>query len=443
MMDHRPKPPAAPVPDGRLTRLLQLGGLVSGVAGGMVAEGVRQLFRGALPDPRALLLTPANAARVAERLSHLRGAAMKAGQLLSMETGDVLPPEFSDNLARLRADARPMPLSQVARVLRHAWGEGWEKRFRRFSFTPIAAASIGQVHAAETRDGRHLAIKIQYPGVRRSIDSDVDNLAMLLRLSRLLPETLDLTPLLAEAKRQLHEEADYLCEARHLERYRALLADDPDFVLPSVNTELTTPEVLAMTYLPGEPIDRLASAARTVRDRAAARLMGLAFRELFGFGLVQTDPNFANYLYAPTTGQIGLLDFGAARAYPRERTDACRRLFAAALHLDPWGVAEAAREIGYLGEGDTPAQREAVVRLFLTGFEPARHVGAYDFGQSDLAVRLRDQALALSFDHGFWRAPPPDTAFLHRKLGGLFLLCARLRATIDVGALLEPHLEQA
>jgi hypothetical protein len=137
-----------------------------------------------------------------------------------------------------------------------------------------------------------------------------------------------------------------------------------------------------------------------------------------------------------------LLDFGATRAYPPARTEAYRRLFAAALRPDRRRVAEAAQDIGYLGEGDTPAQREALFRLFLTGFEPARHAGAYDFGQSDLAVRLRDQGLALSFDHGFWRAPPPDTAFLHRKLGGLFLLCARLRARVDVGALLAPHLEQ-
>jgi len=98
---------------------------------------------------------------------------MKLGQLLSMDAGDLLPPELAEILARLRAEATAMPMSQVVAVLGANWGEGWERRLQRFSFTPVAAASIGQVHLAQTRDGRDLAIKIQYPGVRRSIDSDV------------------------------------------------------------------------------------------------------------------------------------------------------------------------------------------------------------------------------------------------------------------------------
>ena len=200
------------VPRNRMSRFARLGGMAGGIAGGMIAEGLRQLSRGNLPSPADLVLTPANARRVAEQLASLRGAAMKLGQLLSMDSGALLPPELAQILARLRADARPMPMSQLVGALVRTWGSDWEKGFRRFSFTPLAAASIGQVHAAVTGDGRHLALKVQYPGIRESIDSDVDNVATLLRVTRLLPRELEISPLLEEAKRQLHEEADYFAE---------------------------------------------------------------------------------------------------------------------------------------------------------------------------------------------------------------------------------------
>jgi Predicted unusual protein kinase len=178
---------ATAVPDGRLSRLARLRSLATGVAGGMLAEGARQLAAGKRPKVSELVLTPANARRVADQLAQLRGAAMKVGQLMSMDAGNLLPPELAEILARLREDARTMPMSQVVQVLETHWGKGWEQGFERFSFTPCAAASIGQVHRARTRDGQELAIKLQYPGVRRSIDSDVDNVATLLRVSGLLP----------------------------------------------------------------------------------------------------------------------------------------------------------------------------------------------------------------------------------------------------------------
>src|SRR5690606_11507044 len=135
------------------------------------------------------------------------------GQLLSLESADVLPPELTEALAILRESADTMPPTQVRRVLGRAYGRGWEARFRHFEWEPVAAASIGQVHEAITVDGRRLALKIQYPGVARSIDSDVDNVATLLRLARLLPVELDVRGLVAEAKRQLRQEADYRIEA--------------------------------------------------------------------------------------------------------------------------------------------------------------------------------------------------------------------------------------
>ncbi len=228
------------VPRGRLSRLGQFGRLASGVAGGMVAEGARRLADGERPRMRDMLLTPGNVGKVAERLSHLRGAAMKLGQMISMDAGDMLPPELAEIMAQLRENADHMRPAQLNRVLSQQWGKDWRKRLRRFDAIPLAAASIGQVHRATTLDGRELAIKVQYPGVRESIDADVDNVATLLRVSGLLPRELDIGPLLADAKLQLAEEADYEREGAQMMLFAGLLADTPEVAVPELEPEFTT-----------------------------------------------------------------------------------------------------------------------------------------------------------------------------------------------------------
>lgn len=433
----KPDAAAFAVPAGRLSRLARLGALASGVAGGMLAEGARQLAQGRRPRVSDLLLTPANARRVAEQLAQLRGAAMKVGQLLSMDAGDLLPPELGEILARLRADARPMPMSQLVVVLNEHWGEGWDRHFTRFSFTPMAAASIGQVHAAEDRAGCRLAIKVQYPGVRQSIGSDVDNVASLLRLSGLLPKSLDIQPLLDEAKRQLHEEADYRIEAAHLTNFSNLLADRPEFLLPALRDELSNAHILSMTYVVGEPVESLAKAPQDERDRAVGLLFELLFRELFEFRLVQTDPNFANYRYDAASRRLILLDFGATRAYDEATVAAYRQLMQSAAVGDRAGINAAAQTIGYFQANIRDDHRQSVLDIFEVATEPLRHDGAYDFGRSDLAARIRDAGMVLGFDRDFWHTPPADALFLHRKLGGLYLLAAKLGARVDVAGLLR------
>ena len=431
---------ASSVPRSRVKRLAHLGGLAGRVAGGMLAEGLRQVAQGTMPRASELILTPANARRVADKLSELRGAAMKVGQLLSMDAGDILPAELTSILARLRADARPMPMSEVVMVMQQSFGEEWQNHFKRFSFTPMAAASIGQVHAAISQSGRQLALKIQYPGIRQSIDSDVDNVATLLNVSRLVPDGLDLQPLLQETKRQLHEEADYLLEAGHLQRFAAALKDTPECLGPGVDESLTRENSLAMDFLEGEPIESLTTANQATRDRVVGLLLELLFRELFEFGMIQTDPNFANFLYNPVTRQLGLLDFGATRRYPATVSEAYRGLLKSALCEDHDAMSESAQAIGYF-KGEIHAdQRAAVLELFVLATEPARTRGRFDFGASDLATRIRDAGMALSFDQGYWHTPPADAVYLHRKLGGLYLLAARLRAKIDVRAILVRYL---
>jgi aarF domain-containing kinase len=427
------------IPSGRLERLARIGWLAGEVTLGGLAEGARRLL-GADSEARNIFITRTNAQRLAKRLSSLRGAAMKLGQLLSLEGDDYLPPEITGALAILRSDAHAMPDVQLRRVLGRAYGKGWEQRFQHFGMEPIAAASIGQVHAAITTDGRELALKIQYPGVARSIDSDVDNLASVLRLSRLLPGQIDLSGVLVEAKRQLKQEADYRAEAGHLRRYAALLADDAAFVVPGVHDDLTTPHILAMDFIGGTPLDQVNECPQALRNRVGTHLYRLLFRELFEFRFIQSDPNFANFFLLPETEQVALLDLGAARDVPERLSVLYAQLFRTTIARDRDGLARTMEEIGFLNTAERHDHVEGLVDFFLIACEPFRHRGVYDFGNSDLPPRVRAAGVELTARRGFFRAPPPDTIFLHRKLAGTFLLCARLGARLDVRTVLGPFL---
>lgn len=411
--------------------------------GSALAGARRILAGGSASDALEAALSTGNARRLARRLAQMRGAAMKLGQLLSLEGPDLIPPEFAEALAVLRASADTMPASQVRRALGREYGRGWESKFLEFDFEPLAAASIGQVHAATTRDGRRIVLKIQYPGVARSIDSDVDNVATLLRVLRLLPGEIDLSGLIEEAKRQLHQEADYLAEAGSQTRYAGLVADEPGLRVPRVHPELTTRRILAMDRVDGQPIDAWADggAGQARRNRVAERLERLLFRELFEFRFMQTDPNFANYLVEPEADRIALLDFGSTRELGGELTERYRRICRAVIEGDREKVRQLAVEIGYLPEDEREDRAEGVVDLILLVCEPLRQRGRYDFAGSGLLARARTLGLELVLGRGFLHPPPPDTVFLHRKLVGSFLLCARLGARIPVRALIEPFLE--
>ena len=423
------------VPSGRLARLGALARMAGGVAGGMVAEGARRVADGQRPRVADMLLTPGNVARVADRLAEMRGAAMKLGQLVSMDAGDVLPPELSAILARLRDRAHHMPPAQLDGVLSREWGRDWRRRFAYFNAEPLAAASIGQVHRATTHDGRALAVKVQYPGVRESIDADIDNVAALLRVSGLLPADLDLQPLLAEAKRQLHEEADYRREGALMTRYAALLADDPAFVVPAFDAEMSTDRVLAMSFEEGAALETLVDAPQEERNRVARTLIGLVLRELFGFGLMQTDPNFANYRIR-ADGRIVLLDFGATRVVAAATAAGYRDVLDAALGGDRDGLRVAAVRAGFLGEAVLARHGAAIDRMLDVVLGEFGRSGVFDFGDRGFVALLREDATAIAGDRAAWHVPPAETLFVQRKISGTALLAARLRARVDVRALI-------
>jgi predicted unusual protein kinase regulating ubiquinone biosynthesis (AarF/ABC1/UbiB family) len=433
-----PQDHSRPIPTSRAGRLWRLSSLTGGIVAGSVAAGMRQVAQGTRPRLSDMVLTPANAQRVARDLGQMRGAAMKMGQLLSMDTGTLLPPEMTAILSALRADAPPMPPAQLRNVLTAEWGAEWHKRFRRFDVRPFAAASIGQVHRAQTLDGRDLAVKVQYPGIRASIDSDIANIAALTRVPGLLPAGMDLSPLWHEARRSLHHEANYQAEAQSLQRFGTYLATDPDFALPALHRDLTTANVLAMEYLQSDPLESLETAPQALRDHVAARLIDLVLRELFDLRHMQTDPNLANYRYDPARGRIVLLDFGAALPIARDLSDRFRALLR--VTLNGGDVAGAMQTLGYF-DANTRADHVAVIlQMFDMAMTPCRQDAPFDFGTSDLPERVRDAGLALGAERELTHIPPGETLFIHRKIGGIYLLAARLRARVALRPLLARYL---
>lgn len=333
-----------------------------------------------------------------------------------------------------------MPPKQLRTVLDAEWGAGWQRRFAGFEVRPIAAASIGQVHRARLPDGRPLAIKVQYPGVRRSIDSDVANLGAIIRMSGVVPKGVDLDPLLEAARGQLHEEADYRAEGARMTAYAEMLSGDPAFTVPGVHDELTTDNVLVMDYAESAPLESLESAPQETRDRVVTRLLGLTLRELFTFRVMQTDPNLANYRHDTETGQIVLLDFGAVREIPEWLSEGFRRILGAGRTGDRAALEAAALDLGYLPPDMGPAQRGELVDLMELSLEPLRRGGVFDFGASDMARRVTEAGEALSRRQEATHVPPVDALFVQRKMGGMYLMATRLKARVDLDALMEDAL---
>ena len=209
--------------------------------------------------------------------------------------------------------------------------------------------------------------------------------------------------------------------------------------LPTASAVLSTSGPLCSAAAAG---GLLVAAAADVRDTLAARMIDLCLREFLHWGIVQTDPNFSNFLYDVRSGTIGLLDFGALRVSEPGRNRSLARLLHAALEQDLSALVEAACEVGYLEPSDPFGYRMAVADLIQTAAEPAFGPGRYDFASSNLSQCLADKLLYLRSNHVFQRIPPADVIFLHRKLAGIFLLCARINARVDVRGIVLENLQQ-
>ncbi len=357
---------------------------------------------------------------------------MKVGQMLSLEGDNLLPAEFAKALEVLRSSAHQMPESQVVEVLTREYGPNFRERFAQIELAPMASASIGQVHRAVTREGHTVALKLQYPGVAESIDSDVDNLASLLALARMLPGEIDVSALVEEVKSELRQEVDYERELAQLTRYREAVRGVPGLRVPSPFPELSTKHVLATELIEAPALlDWAGSAPQELRNAAATRLIHLLVSELFSHGFMQTDPNPANYLYDPKTDSVVLLDFGATRDVSPPVQEVYRRLFRGIADRDASALRGVLGELGVAGEGQlAPEAHDLLIRAGLLAAEVVEG-GEYDFARSSLAERLRTIGEELSRYQRDLRPPPPAYLFFQRKLGGSFLLCRQLKARVD------------
>ena len=332
-----------------------------------------------------------------------------------------------------------MPSSQRDKVLVETLGEDWRDLFLQFEEKPFAAASIGQVHKATmASDGQAVAVKVQYPGVRNSIDSDLNNLSLLLTASRILPRGLFLDKTIANARTELAWECNYDREASACVRFAHLLEDEQQiFAVPRIYKEASGANVLTAQFMHGTGVTKFNDLSQTDRDWIGTQILRLCLRELMEWRFMQTDPNWTNFLYNRTTKRIELLDFGASRDFPREFTEPYVELLIAASRREHAACAALSRRLGYLTGGESAAMRDAHVDSVLTLAEPFAHAApaTYDFRDQTITDRVRANIGLMLRER---RAPPPEETYsLHRKLSGAFLLCARLGSRVRTREMFE------
>ncbi|KAI9687598.1 MAG: hypothetical protein M1822_002208 [Bathelium mastoideum] len=429
------------VPSTRFGRIWQYSGLATSMAFGAVGESWRRMT-GSGVSGGSLMLSEANMERLVAKLSRMRGAALKLGQMMSFQDSKMLPEPINTILQRVQDNADYMPPSQRNQVLSSNLGSEWRDLFSSFDEQPIAAASIGQVHKATLKSTNSpVAVKIQYPGVASSISSDLSNLSLLLTASRLLPKGLFLDKTIANARIELGWECDYFREARCGTAFAGLLSSPTDqaiFTIPCIHSHASGAQVLTADFLPGIAVAKLAPRlTQTQRDVIGAHLLRLCLRELCDFGFMQTDPNWTNFLFNTTTNKLELLDFGAARAYPDRFLAPYIRTLRAASKGDRATIHDLSVELGYLTGHESAAMANAHIDSVLTLAEPfaAGAPAIYDFRDQTITQRVRGFIPTMLRERV---APPPEETYsLHRKLSGAFLLLARLGSRVECRSIFE------
>ena len=350
------------LPRRTVTRTAKLAVLPISFAG-RTALGLGKRTLGKPAELVALEIQTRTANQLFKVLGELKGGAMKVGQIMSIFEA-ALPPEvakpFRASLTRLQAAAPPMPSAIVHQVLADDLGAGWQNCFEEFDTNPAAAASIGQVHKAIWRDGRTVAVKIQYPGAGKALMSDFNQLARLGKLGGALFPGLEIKPLLAELKDRLDNELDYFAEAAAQTTFRQAYTDDPDFYIPEVVTQ--SEHVLVSEWLDGTPLSQLIDNGVEEEERNRVGLLYLRFL-LSGptrSGLVHIDPHPGNFLVLED-GRLGVLDFGGASRVSEDFLRTFGTLARIATTGSGDDLMRAYREHGFLRDDVDPEELVAMV----------------------------------------------------------------------------------
>lgn len=450
-----------PVPSTRIGRAAGFAQLGMGLALGAAVEGMSRLLRqpqqqssneeggwtmSSSSQSTSILVNEANSDRLAESLCRMRGAALKMGQMLSIQDETLMPPALQRALVRVRQGAEAMPRSQLERQMADQLGPDWRSKFDAFDDLPFAAASIGQVHRAAIRrpdsgnELQHVVVKVQYPGVAKSIRSDLRNLSMLVTWTGMAPPGLFIDNVIRVGEQELTVECDYKRELSNQRRIRELVEADPvlranRLVVPDAVPELSTDQILTSEFRPGGTIDKVTNLSQDERNRIGRAIMYLTMKELFVWRFMQTDPNWGNFLYDMGTGTTSLIDFGAAREYSKAFVDGYLRIVWASANRDEDALMEQSYRMNFL----TGDENEQMLRAHkLSGYtvgEPFYTDEPFDFRGSNISTRMGEHT-AVFLRHRL--TPPPEEVYtLHRKLAGAYMLCIKLGAVVECRSLLQ------
>lgn len=418
-------------------RVLRLGGLAGRVAASVAANRVGSLARPAASrgQHRTDNLV-VNASRIAETLGELKGAAMKVGQMLSLQDS-ILPAEVAAVLRTLQKQSPPLPFPVIRREIESQLPE-FDRLFTAIDQHAFAAASIGQVHRATLRDGRQVAVKIQYPGIERVIEADLGNLRRVLKSLVAMVAKVDFEPIWRELKARLMEELDYLREAESIERMAALHKDVPDIVIPAVVGEATTRGILTMEYIAGLSPDDACSerVSQGARDHWGVVLFDFLLRGLLVHRFLHADPNLSNFSFL-ADGRVVVYDFGCVKEIParvaRGYRDAIRALLADRVKDVPPALAT----IGLQMRDGRPFPLEMVAPGAEVLLGLLRTEGGYRFGNEGHVYERFFELGASNVKSSSTVRVPRDVLFINRTLVGHFGNLSRFRTKGDWRGRLE------
>lgn len=296
--------------------------------------------------------------------------------------------------------------------------------------------SIGQVHyGILKKNQQRVAVKIQYPGVGKSIESDINNLITLLNFWNIIPRGFYIESVIKVAKRELNWEIDYVREAEWSRRFQKWLAEYPIFRIPDVIDSVSAKTVLTTSFFDGVTLDNAVNEDQETRDRIGTAILELCLLELFKFKAMQTDPNWSNFLFDPTTKTIGLIDFGSSRDFTPGFVDNYIQIIRAAADDDPKRVEQLSVDGGFLTGYETREMIDAHVKAVMILAEGFHTAGAFDFGEQNTTHSIH-KLIPVMLKHRL-TPPPEDTYSLHRKMAGAFLLCSKLRSRVHCRPLFE------